>query len=291
MSTTGRHFGGYEYVSGLSLIIWSLCFVLSAITSSPAKAAGPADLFRDSAAQSTVTVDHSTWDRLLKSYVIPGPDRLNRVDYAAFKDTGHGDLKLYIRKVQEVDPRTLNRSEQFALLANLYNAKTIDIVLDHYPVRSIKDISLGGGLFAAVTGGPWKAKVVKLNGVDLTLDDIEHGILRPVFRDPRVHYAVNCASIGCPNLRTEAFTGTALDAQLDAAARDYVNHPRGITVRSGSLIASSIYSWFKVDFGGSDAGVIAHARKYANPDLSAKLEGITTIDSHAYDWALNDAKR
>jgi len=213
------------------------------------------------------------------------------VDYSAFKSTGHGDLKLYIREVQKVDPRTLNRAEQFALLANLYNAKTIDIVLDHYPVRSIKDISLGGGLFAAVTGGPWKAKVVKVNRVDLSLDDIEHGILRPVFKDPRVHYAVNCASIGCPNLQTEAFTGAALEAQLDAAARAYVNHPRGISVRSGSLNTSSIYSWFKADFGGSDAGVIAHARKYANPDLSAKLKGMTSIDGHAYDWSLNDVKR
>lgn len=291
MSTTGRHFGGRKTFAGFGLVVWSMCAGISTLSSSAANAAEPADLFRSAAGESNVAVNHSAWDRLLKSYVIPGPDGLNRVDYSAFKSTGHGDLKLYIREVQKVDPRTLNRAEQFALLANLYNAKTIDIVLDHYPVRSIKDISLGGGLFAAVTGGPWKAKVVKVNRVDLSLDDIEHGILRPVFKDPRVHYAVNCASIGCPNLQTEAFTGAALEAQLDAAARAYVNHPRGISVRSGSLNTSSIYSWFKADFGGSDAGVIAHARKYANPDLSAKLKGMTSIDGHAYDWSLNDVKR
>jgi hypothetical protein len=125
----------------------------------------------------------------------------------AFKERGHGALKDYISTLVAVDPATLNRSEQFALLANLYNAKTIDIVLENYPVKSIKDISLGGGLFAAFTGGPWKAKVLKMKGVALSLDDIEHGILRPTFRDPRVHYAVNCASVGCPNLGTEAFTG------------------------------------------------------------------------------------
>lgn len=133
---------------------------------SVASASELTDLFREAAPGSAKTVDHSEWDRLLKAYVKPGADGLNRVDYAAFK-------------------RALDRREQFVFLVNLYDAKTIDVVLDNYPIKSIKDISLGGGLVALVTGGPWKAKILKVKGVDLSLDDIEQGILRPLFKDPR----------------------------------------------------------------------------------------------------------
>ncbi len=269
----------------------ALCAAAGVFFIGAAQAAEPADLFRKAAAGSTATADHSAWDLLLKTYVKPGADGLNRVDYAAFKSGGRAELKAYIQRLEQADPAGLDRPEQFALLANLYNAKTIDIVLDKYPVKSIKDIFLGGGLFAAVTGGPWKAKVLKMKGTELSLDDIEHGILRPMFKDPRVHYAVNCASVGCPNLGTEALTGAKLDSQLDAGARAYVNHSRGVSVAQGGLLVSSIYDWFKADFGGADAGVIAHLRKYAEPGLAAKLKSQTSIGGHRYDWGLNDARQ
>lgn len=249
------------------------------------------DLFAGAAPSPSRAVDHSTWDRLLKSYVKPGADGISRVDYAAFKSGGQGELKLYVGRLETIDPRRLNRAEQFALLANLYNAKTIDIVLDHYPVSSIKDISLGGGLFAAFTGGPWKAKVTRLGGVDLSLDDIEHGILRPVFKDPRVHYAVNCASIGCPNIGTEAFTGAKLNQQLDSAARAFINHPRGARIEGGTAALSSIFSWFNADFGGNDRAVLAHLLNYASAPLAEKLRAVSAITYQDYDWRLNVASR
>jgi len=257
----------------------------------PAEAQSPADLARHAAApEKSLTVDHVAWDKLLKAYVKPGSDGINRVDYDAFKKSGHRALKDYVARLQAVDPGRLDRNEQFAFFANLYNAKTIDIVLDKYPVKSIKDISLGGGLFATFTGGPWKAKVLRVKGMDLSLDDIEHSILRPVFKDPRVHYAVNCASIGCPNLATEAFTKANLAAQLDAGARAYINHPRGVSVAGGRIEVSSIYNWFKADFGGDDRGVLAHLRKYAGPKLKTKLQRANSIDGHDYDWRLNDSR-
>lgn len=240
---------------------------------------------------STQKVDHSAWDRLLKAYVKEGANGLNRVDYSAFKRNGQAGLKAYIAALQSVDPNTLDRQEQLAFFVNLYNAKTIDIVLDHYPVNSIKDISLGGNLLASFSGGPWKSKVVKVNGADLSLDDIEHGILRSNFKDPRVHYAVNCASVGCPNLSNEAYAGAKLNAQLDAGARNYINHPRGFHFDGQALIASSIYKWFKDDFGGSDQGVIKHALKYADSDLGAKLRTVRSIGGFDYDWSLNDTQR
>lgn len=255
------------------------------VVADPLKAA-----FGTPAPGSSTVVDHSAWSSLLAVHVRPAEAGLNRVDYAAFKKQGHGALKQYVAKLEATDVAKLDRAEQFAFWANLYNAKTIDIVLDKYPVKSIKDISLGGGLLAAVTGGPWKAKVVKVSGIELSLDDIEHGILRPIFNDARVHYAVNCASVGCPNLGREAFTGAKLDAQLDAAARLYVNSARGITVKNGKVTASSIYSWFQADFGGSEQGVLEHVRAYAEPALGKHLSGVTTIADFNYDWALNDAK-
>lgn len=266
------------------------CFGILTICGA-ASAQTPQELFRSAASGSNKTVDHSAWDALLKSYVKPGPDGLNRVDYETFKDEGHRALKDYISTLVALDPAALNRREQFALLANLYNAKTIDIVLENYPVKSIKDISLGGGLLTVFTGGPWKAKVLKMKGVELSLDDIEHGILRPTFKDPRVHYAVNCASVGCPNLGVEAFTGDKLESQLDAAARAYVNHPRGVKFGPSGPVAASIYSWFDDDFGGSERGVIEHLRTYAEPDLAQKLESANSISDYAYDWSLNDAKK
>ncbi len=250
-----------------------------------------AQRFAPSVAASSATVDHTAWDKLLKSYVRTAADGVNRVDYAAFKMSGHTALKSYIAEITRVDVATLNKAEQFAIWANLYNAMTVDVVLDAYPVSSIKDIRLGGGLVATITGGPWKSKIVTVSGVPLSLDDIEHQIMRPVFRDARVHYAVNCASIGCPNLATEAFTGAALEKQLDAAARAFVNHPRGFQHSDGAIVASSIYDWFVADFGGSAAGVVAHARRYAEPKLKAALQAAAGIESYDYNWSLNDVAR
>ncbi|MEO0914732.1 MAG: DUF547 domain-containing protein, partial [Pseudomonadota bacterium] len=180
-------------------------------------------------------------------------------------------------------PASLTAAAAFAYWVNLYNAVTVQVVLQSYPVNSIRDI--GGGLFSA---GPWRTKLVRVAGQDLSLDDIEHGILRPVWGDARVHYAVNCASIGCPNLANRAYSARRLGAMLDEGARTYVNHPRGATVTGGRLIASSIYDWFKADFGGSDAGVIAHLQTYAGGALAAGLGGVSRVSDFRYDWSLND---
>ena len=236
-------------------------------------------------------LDHSAWTALLRRYVQPGSDGLNRVDYAGFKAGGHRALKGYVAELQAADVGRLSRAEQFAFWANLYNARTVDIVLDAYPVASIKDIRLGGGLKALVGGGPWQAEVVRVAGVGLSLDDIENKILRPLFGDPRVHYAINCASIGCPNLMTEALTGAGLDARLDSAARAYIGSSRGLAIRDGRATASSIYSWFQADFGGSPEAVLAHMRRHAPPELAGQLARRTTIDAFDYDWRLNDVAR
>lgn len=271
------------------LTAWSLALVGALLLASPLRAGEIEDAFRPSAKDAGRIVDHSAWGALLTAHVVPGADGLNHVLYERFKSTGHLRLRAYIASLEAVDVRQLGRAEQFAFWSNLYNAKTIDIVLEHYPVASIKDINLGGGLVATLKGGPWAAKVVKVNGQALSLDDIEHVILRGLFKDPRVHYAVNCASIGCPNLQREAFTGVRLEAQLDAAARQFINSPRGARVEASGLVVSSIYKWFQADFEGSESGVIRHLARYADEPLRRQLERATAVSSYAYDWRLNDA--
>lgn len=230
--------------------------------------------------------DHAPWTALLRKHVVEQPG-VNPVRYGAFTAEDRAALGRYIETLSGVAVDSLAPEAQFAYWANLYNALTVDVVLDHYPVASIRDIDISPGLFAS---GPWDAPLVTVQGEALTLNDIEHRILRPVFGDPRVHYAVNCASVGCPDLGTQAFEAATLDAQLTAAARAYVNDPRGVTVRDGAVTVSSIYDWFIADFGGTEAGVLAHLRAHADPALAAALEGVTAIDEAAYDWALNDGR-
>ena len=277
---------------GAALAGVTAAIVAFALLSSTAKAATPAERFAVFTKSSTVTVDHKAWSALLTRHVKPGRDGLNRVDYKAWKAADHAALDAYIATLEEIDVATLDRPEQFAFWANLYNAKTIDVVLDAYPVKSIKDISLGGTLLANFTGGPWKAKVVTVGGEKLSLDDIEHGILRPIFKDPRVHYAVNCASVGCPNLDTKAWTGATLEADLDTAARAFATSPRGLVIAAdGEVVVSSIYSWFVADFGGDEKGVLAHLARYANENDAQKLKDASEIGDYQYDWSLNDIAR
>ena len=258
-------------------------------TANRALAADPKELFQ-SAATVSKTIDHSEFDRLLAEHVSTDASGLNRVSYQAFDKDDRMRLASYIKTLEGTDPATLDRGEQFALLVNLYNAKTIQIVLDNYPVKSIKDISLGGSLLSAVTGGPWKKKVTSIKGTPLSLDDIEHEILRPLFSDPRVHYAVNCASVGCPNLNRQAYSGRELDSQLDAAAKAFINSSRGVDVSDGSLKVSSIFVWFQEDFGGDDESLIAHLRKYTEGERASVLERARHVDDDFYDWTINDRK-
>lgn len=231
----------------------------------------------------SATANHAAFDALLGRRARNSRDGVVRVDYAGWKAStvDRAALKAYIESLSRLNPLTLTRPEQFAFWANLYNAVTIDVVLDAFPVRSIRDIRSG------LLPGPWRRKVATVGGVELSLDDMEHNILRKGWADPRVHYAVNCASYGCPNLPLRAFRGATLGPSLDVAARAFVNHSRGARFDGNALVVSSIYKWFVEDFGGSDAGVIAHLARYADTPLRTRLQAATRIDRDVYDWSIN----
>ena len=274
-----------KYRSGWAVRVMSV-FAVMAVLGLQGVRAQSAQTFAGHDAASATRIDHTAFDALLRAHVVPAEAGLTRVDYAAFKAQSHDRLKAYIASLAGVDPNGLNRDEQFAYWANLYNALTLDVVLDHYPTASIRDIDISPGL----ADGPWGKKLIEVSGVALSLDDIEHGIMRPIWRDPRIHYAVNCASVGCPNLRRQAFTARALEEMLDAAARDYINSPRGVSVTSGVVAASSIFSWYRRDFGQTPKDVLDHIRRYAEPGLKAELAGTDYVSQFSYDWALNDVE-
>ena len=234
----------------------------------------------------TTTIDHRRWSHFLAKYVVHGRAGIHRVRYRGVSDGAHAALANYIHDLTALPISRYNRAEQLAYWINLYNALTVKLILDYYPVDTIRDIDISPGLFS---DGPWGRKLIEVEGAGLSLDDIEHRILRPIWRDARLHYALNCASIGCPNLQRTAFTSINADELMATAARAYINHFRGVRIDGDRLIVSKIYSWFREDFGATDADVVAHLKEFAAPELRARLASITQIDGYAYDWALNDA--
>lgn len=287
---------GLVFMRALSV---ALSFLLIAVAVSapvrPVHAAPDADLWPDWQAHdpsSTVEIDHGDWQTVLDRYVTRHEPGVTSFDYeAAIRDGGAGMVAGYVDAMTRVNVDALNRDQQFAYWVNLYNALTVKVVLDHYPVDSIRDIDISPGLFSSLlSSGPWGKKLITVEGRRLSLDDIEHRILRPIWRDPRIHYVVNCASIGCPALAPEAFDPDKLEAQLDQAARDFINHPRAVRINAdGGLVLSSLYDWYRDDFGKSDAEFIAHLRKFAGPELMKAPGDITELDiaDYEYDWALN----
>lgn len=234
-------------------------------------------------ADSNLLIDHSQWDDLVGRFVMPTKDGFNRFAYSKFQIADKKQLGDYISGLSKTPISQYDRDEQLAFWINLYNAVTVKVMLDNYPVHSIRDIK--SSFFIP---GPWDKKLIKVEGEKITLNDIEHRILRPIWQDARIHYAVNCASIGCPNLQSRAFTADNMEAMLEAAAVEFINHRRAVQVKYGKLRVSSIYNWYKADFGGTDARVIDHISQYAKPQLAEQLSGIESIDNDDhYNWSVN----
>ncbi len=251
-------------------------------TTSAAPGSELLDFWDESDDENTATIDHNQWQQILDKYLISDHESgINRFDYKAVSKEDTKLLKGYIGGLEKLDPRDYSLAEQKAYWINIYNALTVEVILDNYPVSSITKL---GGFFAF---GPWDQEATTIQGEELTLNNIEHGILRPIWQDNRIHYAVNCASMGCPNLAGTAYTAENTEEILEQAAKDYVNHERGVTFEGEKLKVSSIYHWYKVDFGDNNDSLVEHLKQYAEPELKAKLEGFDGKLTHDYDWKLN----
>ena len=235
-------------------------------------------------------MDASPYARLLEAHVTPGSIggiRLTVVDYRGIQTDPN-----YAKTLQAfaaVTPEQLrNPNERLAFWINAYNLLAIKAVLDQYPVKSIKD---GGSLFQSI----WKKEVGTVAGKAYALDDIENGVLRKDFKEPRIHFAIVCASLSCPDLRPEPYTADRLEAQLDEAARTFLANPaKGLLPGPDGKTAtvSSIFKWFSGDFDAV-GGVSTFIRTKADPSVAARIAGLTDagLSYLGYDWSLNDRAR
>jgi hypothetical protein len=239
--------------------------------------------------------DHSQWDTLLKQHVLPlNGGQASQVDYQGFADD-KAELDRYLADLSKVKSGEFDawlKDEQLAFLINVYNAWTVELILTEWPdLDSIKDL---GGFFSS----PWSKSFIPLLGETRSLDDIEHTLIRGSdrYQDPRIHFAVNCASIGCPALRNEAYTGKHLDTQLEEQTRLFLQDRSRNRAEAGKLLLSSIFKWYRGDFEKGWQGyasleqfLVDHAVDLSlTPEEIQKLKDKDmTIRFLDYDWALN----
>jgi Protein of unknown function, DUF547 len=230
------------------------------------------------------SIKHDTFAQFLNKNLTTNDEGINLVDYPNISNEERELLNHYIWQMSQININKFNRDVQLAFWLNLYNALTIKVVLDHYPVKSIQDINISPGLFSV---GPWGANLIRIQNTALSLDDIHNRIIRPIWNDARTHYAINPATIGAANLSKTTFAGNVIDEQLNQVAKNYVNSLRGVQVIDKKLIVSKIYSWYEEDFGGNKQDIINHIKLFADDHLKKKLEQVKTIDGYMYNWHLN----
>ncbi len=243
------------------------------------------EAFAVQGSEQTTSVNYAVYDQFLKRYWTKDEMGIARLNYSAVTDTDLAALVNFIDSLQALDPSQLERDNQLAFWINLYNAQTIRVVLENYPVESIRDIKDG-----PLSIGPWNRKELTVDGTPISLNDIEHGIIRPVYNEPRIHYALNCAAVSCPNLAPQAWRGASLDADFSIAEQRYLADDRGLHVdKNGRVTASKIFIWFREDFGKDNKEVFAHLLEKAPRAKQGLLAARGQIDRYEYDWSLNDA--
>ncbi len=226
----------------------------------------------------TQPVSHEIFDKLLKKHV----DMSGLVSYVGFEeDREQLDEYLELLTTNPPNDQYWTVSEKMAYWINLYNAFTIDLILDHYPVESIKDI--GANLQVPFVNTPWDIKFIEIAGEKYDLNNIEHNILRKVFEEPRIHFAINCASISCPSLRKEAYVGSRLEQQLREQATQFLNDPSRNQITAEKAEVSKIFQWFGGDF--TKNGTL---KEFLNQYAEQKILEDTDISYLNYNWSINE---
>jgi hypothetical protein len=234
-------------------------------------------LFTVRLAAQTTPVSHVLFDQLLKQHV----GKTGKVNYKGFiRDST--ELNKYLKVLSANPPQSKwSRNDQLAYWINAYNAYTIQLIIRNYPLKSIKDI--GSKIKIPFVNTPWDIKFIQIGKETYDLNNIEHDILRKKFNEPRIHFAIVCASVSCPKLLNEAFVGSRINEQLTAQARDFINDASRNKITSGKAELSSIFSWFKGDFT-KKGSLINYINQYANTKLKADAK-ISHLD---YNWNLNE---
>ncbi len=286
---TGARLIAKSLIRALGLVVFlSAGAVVPLLSASALRAAPTAEPWRRWEAHdptSSRTIDHRAWEAFLTRYLRIGADGVHRVAYSRVTAPDRAALDAYIAELARLPVSDYNRAEQLAYWINLYNALVVRVILDHYPISSIRDIAPS----APGSAGPWDEKLVEVEGQPVSLSDIQNRILRPIWHDPRILYALSCGAVSCPSLQPEPYQADRLEHQLSKAAMVYVNDPRCIQIDGNRLSVSSLYRWYAADFGGSDTAIINHLMAYAEPKLAMSLQRFERISDDDFDWRLNDA--
>lgn len=230
----------------------------------------------ESFAGSPTAPDHTAWTNLLTKYV----EDNGMVNYQGFIND-KAALESYLETLSSNAPGDAwTENEKLAYWINAYNAFTVKLIVDNYPLKSIKD--LNPTLSIPTVNSIWSKEWFQIGGEDFSLDRIEHKILRKDFEEPRIHFAVNCASISCPVLRPEAYTADKVDRQLDEQARIFLNDPTRNTITENRIEVSKIFSWFGGDFKKGQS-LVEFIDKYTKTDIDEKAR----VRFMKYDWNLN----
>ena len=261
------------------IVLFCLCAAMKSIF------AVDIDYWKQNDPQNTQLIEHRLWAEVLMLYLVKDESGVNKFNYKKLKNTEIDRKKInkYVEYLSNITITKYNSDEQKYFWINLYNSLTVKVIVDHYPVETIRDI--GSSLFSR---GPWDKKLIFVEKRELSLNDIEHEILRPIWKDNRIHYAVNCASIGCPNLQAVPFTSKNGEVLLENGAREYVNHQRGVSFQDEDIILSSIYKWYSEDFGDNEKDLLRHFISYAREDLKKKLLVFQGDIDYQYNWDLNE---
>jgi hypothetical protein len=223
-------------------------------------------------------VSHAGFSKLLAKHV----NTEGGVDYKGFmKDSVEFNAYLDLLSKNHPNDKNWSKNERLAYWINAYNAFTIKLITQHYPLKSIKDIKKG----IPLVSDTWSINFIRIEGKTYNLNNIEHGIVRPKFNDPRAHFALNCASKSCPPLMNTAFTAENLDAQLDSRAKVFINDGKRNKIYSAQKAdISKIFSWFAGDFKKVAPSVIAFINRFAD----TKLNDNADLKYQDYDWHLNE---
>jgi hypothetical protein len=264
------------------------CFVLAVVFAPIANAAPKAELIKfwdDSEPQSIMQVDHSAWQEILTAYVddqhISG---VNRFDYGSVTPADALKLKNYLSYLQKLEPRQLNSEEAKAFWINLYNAILVDKIVAAYESGSMRAINrlMNGGVDSRAWGRV-EAEVVMQ---EISLNDIEHGILRPIWKDPRVHFAISTSTLGGASIQKTAFKGDNNEQLLEKAKVEFMQHPRAVRVTGNGLILNSVFDWYASDFGANADEVLAYVRDNTS-DATRQAMLDLSRPSFDYNWDLN----
>lgn len=229
-------------------------------------------------------ISHQAFQQFLNKYRVKVKSGLVYIDYKNITQTDITALNDYIDKLTQINLKEYNRNEQLAYWINLYNALIIRIIFDHYPVDNIKEINISPTLFST---GPFDTNLIKIGHHHLSLRDIINRILRPIWNDPRILYALYDGSIGGPTLFHKVFDARTLETSLNQVSFAYINSLRAVQIFDKQLVVSRIYDWYEEDFGGSKQAVIEHIKQFALPPLDKNLANIKTISGYIYNWHLN----